>query len=204
MPKYITKSSLSIAISHLRISYLNQGRDTNETEFIECELCRILPNLEENISKHFALTVGINENLLSDVYIGNEEEDSHVEQDDSLTNKPQTIECPIEIDVHESPLCIWCGSPTESDYDKPLCERCVAIPERLDAIECQLSLIDIKKSVQVNPTPESRSSEKFECENIIKRNMDNEKSSSNVSECQPKAKEKETNTVPSYPGTRGE
>ena len=168
LPKYITKTSLTVAIYHIHLSYIQLQKDTHESDFIENELSRIMPNLQRNICKHFALVTDTDDKILTDLIIENEENEvSHVENDDSL------IECLTEQQTQESSKdegdnvasqCIWCGSPTESSYDKPLCQSCVAIPNRLEALECKInSLTDHNNSTHqiVNsPGPECLMKEK--------------------------------------------
>lgn len=61
-----------------------------------------------------------------------EDANRHLQNDDSLIEglcDPQTKEISKEGETKDDPRCIWCGSPTDSDYDKPPCQSCVAIPK---------------------------------------------------------------------------
>ena len=50
--------------------------------------------------------------------------------------------------------CIWCGKIASSRLEKPLCESCVAIPDRISRIERQLSELNTNRFTERNSITE--------------------------------------------------
>ena len=138
LPKYITKASLSLAVFHLRQSYesLNKDITIDECDFISQTLSRILPSLHVDICKHFALTSC----LISDhvhVYTdGDDDSERHSEcpGPNESVNEAQSGSTIVN-ECEGDKQCIWCSNMTGSDNEKALCKNCVAIPERIGALE---------------------------------------------------------------------
>ena len=141
LPKYVTKASLSLATFHLRQSYLSLKQDINidESEFILQTLSHILPSLNHDICKHFALTLDFTNEHVPNFGDDPDANGRHIETPGTCENA-QEGECTNndleqKDDKDDPKTCIWCNKTTNSNNEKALCPECVAIPERIRTLE---------------------------------------------------------------------
>ena len=137
LPKFVTKASLSLFVFHLRQSFESLKKDItiDECDFISQTLSRILPSLNVDICKHFALT-GVISNNVHDSIDNDDVSGRHIELPGTSDNgRGAQGADDIPDDCEDDKQCIWCSNLTGSDNDKALCKDCVAIPERLQSLE---------------------------------------------------------------------
>ena len=156
LPKYVTKTSLTLTVNHLNNSYEQEPNGLEKVKFVSTELCQILPYLQKGICEHFAIIYGS-----TDCFVIESTDDRHVEPDESGDecshgdNPSPALGTSCDTSsASEQSVCIWCG--VAGEFERPLCENCVAIPNRINALENRLHNLECEQSLKRNEKPRNQ------------------------------------------------
>ena len=136
----------SLSYTHLNNSYEQEPNGLEKVKFVSTELCRILPYLQKGICEHFAIIYGS-----TDCFVIESTDDRHVEPDESGDecshgdNPGPALGTSCDTSsASEQSVCIWCG--VAGEFERPLCENCVAIPNRINAMKIDFTISNANKA----------------------------------------------------------